>query len=100
MYYESAQDISAVVTACKYNPVEDSNDDYDIYVSYSFEGNQYADVYWKSDRHSMDIGETVSVKVSSHDPGDPYASSPLGLSFSPLFHIGTIIFTYFSIIFL
>lgn len=162
--YKIAQDTTAIVTKCEYD-VDYGTDDmpvhgYDIYISYTFEGNEYADVYWKSQSDSINLGTTVSVKVSPNIPEEPFSENPfslliwsipfvllgivlsfklipasvsgkkdfvnrsqfpnkskgglwfvlipvvasiaffiLGLNISPMFHIGTIIFAYFTIVF-
>lgn len=162
--YKIAHDVTAIITKCEYD-VDTTGDTpdwhYDIYISYSFEGNKYSDIYWKSQNNSMNIGETVSVKVSPNIPEKPFVENPLslslwgipfalagiilsfklipvsfsgkenfvneskfspkskkallfvfipivlaaiflilGLTFSPLFHIGTICFTYFTVVLL
>lgn len=161
--YKIADEITAIVTKCKYDV--DTNGDtpnhhYDIYISYSFKGNEYSDIYWMSQGKSIKTGQTVSIKVSPNNPEKPFSDHPLslaiwgvpfalvgiilsfkmmpasfsgkedfinrshisptikkaplfilifivpaviflilGLTLSPLLHIGTICFTYFTIVF-
>ena len=162
--YKTARDITAIVTKCEYD-VDTTGDTpdchYNIYISYTFEENEFSDIYWKSQNNAIDMGQTVSVKVSPNNPEKPFSDNPLslliwgvpfalfgiifsfklipasfsgkedfvskaqipnkskkalwfalipvvasivflilGLNFNTLFHIGTIIFTYFVVVLL
>lgn len=94
--YKTAYDTTAIVTKCK-GDVDTTGDTadwhYDIYISYTFDGKEHSDIYWKSQNNAIDIGETVSVKVSSRIPEKPFSENPLSLS------IWGVPFVLFGIIF-
>lgn len=153
--YKLAQDTTAMVTKSEY----EADHGHSIYITYTFDGNTYTDIYWKSQDASINIGKTVSVKVSPNNPEKPFSENPislfiigilfalagiilsvklipasfskkesfadrsqfpeksktgrwfilipaavsigflfLGLNISPLFHIGTIVSAYFSVV--
>lgn len=160
--YKTAYDTTAIVTKCEVGSTGETSDwNYNIYISYTFDGNEYSDIYLKSQSRAIDIGETISVKISPNNPGQPFSDNPLvlvflgipfvlcgiiisfklipasfsekqdfinrsnisnkskkwlwialipvvvsivflilGLNINPLFHIGTIIFVYFSVVFI
>ena len=94
--YKAASEVTAVVTKCK-SDVDTTGDTvdwhYDIYISYTFDGKEYSDIFWKSQNSTIDIGETVSVKVSPNIPHKPFSENPLSLS------IWGVPFTLFGIVF-
>lgn len=97
--YRVAHDITANVTKCEYD-VDYGTDDmpdwhYDIYISYTFDGNEYSDIYWKSQNNSINIGQMVSVKVSPNNPEKPFSGNPISLSIlGGLFALFGIIFSF------
>ncbi len=79
--YQSASDINAVVTKCVHAIKTDSDgvpkDVYKIYIRYTFENTEYSNVYWKTQKKQIDIGEPISIKVSPDDPAKPFEYAPI-----------------------
>lgn len=69
--YLSARNISAVISQCRLDIDTDdysSGKDYDVYVDYTFNGETYTDVFWRSFSKRQEIGQTVTVQVSPARP--------------------------------
>lgn len=74
--YNGAKLISAVISRCSMDIDDDK--EYDVYVDYTFDGNNYMDVYWRTFQKRQQIGQTVTVRVNSVKP-DRVINYPTGI---------------------
>ena len=72
-------------------PGDSDSDDHKVYLNYTYEGEEYKDVYYRVYSDFMYVGKKIKIKIDENDPTKIYYSSDnitMGLFFIvlPLFY--------------
>ena len=68
-------------------PGDSDSDDYKVYLNYTYEGEDYKDVYYRVYSAFMFVGKKINIKIDENDPTKIYYSSEymmIGYIFVPV----------------
>ena len=79
--YKATKEVTATVVESKFDSWYDVDTErhyrgYDIYVDYTYEGEEYSNIYYATKSSSIDVGEAVTVRIHPDNPGKVFTPTP------------------------
>lgn len=74
-YNQTAEPVTAVITSIETRRDSDGDIDYDVYVSYTYDGERYEDIWLNFWSSGMSEGENMTLYCNPGDPTSPHSPS-------------------------